>query len=169
MQGSDILKIRNTMVEELVNCKWLQYCGEQQNAKYDFDILLQMDRTKAIKTLISTDWKNICLEERGNITAYLSIHNKEEYNKNWNQFTRKIKLEILPQIIEKIQESISKKNLPESIIDDIKFNLTTILISDVFSDYYRSEFFQQLYQIYISGHLPCGWDGEYPNGNIVVF
>ncbi|MFV0243254.1 MAG: hypothetical protein ACK5H4_24860, partial [Lacrimispora sphenoides] len=79
------MEIRSTMVEELVNCKWLQYCGEQQNVQYDFDVLFQKDHTKAIKTIISTDWENICLEERGNITAFLAINNKEEYNKNWNQ------------------------------------------------------------------------------------
>ncbi|WP_313183213.1 hypothetical protein [Lacrimispora sp.] len=163
------MEIRSTMVEELVNCKWLQYCGEQQNVQYDFDVLFQKDHTKAIKTIISTDWENICLEERGNITAYLAINNKKEYNKNWNQLVKKVKLEVLPQIVEKIKEGICIKSLPESIIDDLKFNLITILISDIFSDYYSSEFYHQLYQIYISGHLPCGWDGEFPSGRIIVF
>jgi len=73
------------------------------------------------------------------------------------------------KICKKIQEGISIKSLPESIIDDIKFNLITILMSDLFSDYYNSEFYRQLYQIYISGHLPCGWEGKYPSGRMIVF
>lgn len=157
------------MVEELMNCKWLQHCGEEQNAQYDFEVLHQKDHAKAMKTITSIDWENICLEESGNITAYLSIHNKVEYNKNWNLLVKKIKSEVLPHIVEKIQEGVIIKNLPEGVIDDIKFNLVTILISDAFSDCYSSKFYRNLYQIYLSGHLPCGWEGEFPNGRIIVF
>lgn len=76
---------------------------------------------------------------------------------------------MLPDIVKKIQEGIIMKNLPESIVDDIKFNLVTILISDALSDYYILEFYRHLYQIYLSGHLPCGWEGEFPNGRLIVF
>lgn len=157
------------MIEELLSCKWLQNCGEQQNMPYDFDFSFQEDSREVIKTINSIEWENVCLEESGNITEYLAVHNKEEYNKNWNQLVKKIKLEVLPQIIDKIQEEIAKKGFPENVIDDIKFNLVTILTSDAYSKYYSSEFCSRLLKIYTSGHLPCGWDGEYPDGKIVVF
>lgn len=163
------MEIKETMVNELVKCEWLQYCGEQQRTQYDFDVLFYQNATKAMDTITTIKWENICLNESGNITSYLAIHNKEEYNKNWNQLVRRVKIEVFPQIVEKIQEGIRLKCLPDSIINDIKFNLVNILVSDAFSNHYRSEFYHQMYQIYISGHLPCGWDGEYPSGRIIVF
>ena len=163
------MEIRKAMIDELLNCKWLQNCGEQKDIHYDFDVFFQHDYNKAIRTITSTDWENICLEERGNITGHLAVYNKDVYNKNWNQLAKKIKSEVLPQILEKIREGISIKCLPESVIEDIKFNLVTILISDSFSDYYKSDFYNRMFRIYTSGHLPCGWEGEFPSGQIIVY
>ncbi len=163
------MEIRQVLIDELLSCKWLQNCGEQQNVEYDFDVAFQTDCSEVIKAINSIEWENICLEGSGNITEYLAVHNKEEYNKNWNQIVKKIKLEVLPQIIDKIQEVVAIKCLPEIVIDDIKFNLVTILACDAYSKYYTSEFCSRLFKIYTSGHLPCGWEGEYPSGKIIVF
>ncbi len=29
-------------------------------------------------------------------------------------------------------------------------------------------FFDSLIQVYEAGHIPCGWDGEWPNGQLVI-
>lgn len=163
------MEIKKAVIDELINCKWLENCGELNSTKYDFETVFQSDRTKVIKSITSMEWENICLEERGNITSFLATHNKTEYNKNWNVLAKQIKSEVLPQIVAKIEQGVNAKNLPDSIIEDIKFNLVTILISDAFSKYYISEFYDSLLKIYTAGHLPCGWDGEFPVGKIVVF
>lgn len=37
-----------------------------------------------------------------------------------------------------------------------------------YSSVCKSEFYESLYQIYMSGYTPCGWNGKYPKGNIKV-
>ena len=94
---------------------------------------------------------------------------KIEYNKNWNVLAGEVRSEVIPQIIDKIEECVKKNNLPDSVIKYIKSNLIIILITDAYSDYYVSEFYRRLLKIYTSGHLPCGWEGNYPSGKIIVF
>ena len=38
-----------------------------------------------------------------------------------------------------------------------------------YSEYYKSDFFDKMLAIYLSGHLPCGWSGEYPEGRFFVY
>ena len=33
----------------------------------------------------------------------------------------------------------------------------------------QNEFFDRMLKIYLSGHLPCGWSGEYPEGKFFVY
>ena len=52
----------------------------------------------------------------------------------------------------------------KEFLDDIKFNLLAIFMSDIHSTFYSDEFFIQLLEVYWSGHFPCGWHGKYPSG-----
>ena len=81
-----------------------------------------------------------------------------DYNKFWNKQIRSIKTEFLPQIEDKIAIAIRKKGMKESVLKDIKFNLLTLFMLDFYSDYYSDSFFENMLQIYLAGHFPCGWN-----------
>jgi len=99
--------------------------------------------------------------------VFMSNH-KNEYNKYWNSEIELIKKEYLPSILDKIIERNEKRFLIE-ILDDVKMNIVLILMADFYSDFYKADFFIALLEIYFSGHLPCGWNGSYPEGKIMIY
>ena len=53
--------------------------------------------------------------------------------------------------------------LMDSLFDDFLYI--------IFNDYsnMNNHFFNNLLQVYLAGGWPCGWEGEYPEGRLVVF
>lgn len=65
---------------------------------------------------------------------------------------------------------IHDSNLNEAIpylIDSIYDDFTKI----IFNDYTKLNniFFDKILKVYLAGGWPCGWEGEYPEGRLIVF
>jgi hypothetical protein len=44
------------------------------------------------------------------------------------------------------------------------------LIEDAYKTKLKGElFFEKLITIYEKGYIPCGWSGEWPEGNLIVY
>lgn len=158
-----------TLYQKLLCCDWLQNCGSEVNTNDQTKYQLVKERSKAIKGIEGTKWENVCLAEYGNLSEYLCLNHKKEYNENWNRIVNYIKKERLPALAEKIKVALAEAEYPSSVLDDIQFNLLAIMVCDVFSDRFHSDFFDNLLEIYLSGHIPCGWKGKYPAGIILVY
>ena len=63
----------------------------------------------------------------------------------------------IPQIERVLQNKAKQAGFAENIITDIRFNLLIILEANYFSDLYRDAFWNQMLEIYKSGHIPCGY------------
>lgn len=160
---------QSDLTARLLSCCWLSNCGTNQNCTYSFDVFLVPSLKDALKNISSSKWENVCLEEYGNITEYLAKNQKNEYNQHWNENVRKIKSAYLPPILEKISAAPNYLGFSNEFLVDIRFNLLAIFMSDMYSTFYSDEFFNKLLEVYLSGHLPCGWHGKYPSGELMVF
>ena len=58
----------------------------------------------------------------------------------------------------------------EMVINNIKCDFVNYLLEDAYKDKLKFNlFFDELVNVYESGHIPCGWDGEWPEGNLVIY
>ena len=73
------------------------------------------------------------------------------------------------EIIAKIERNWKNEKSRQGILDDVPFNIITLFMLDFYSECFKSEFFDKMLAIYLSGHLPCGWSGEYPDGKFFVY
>lgn len=166
------MEISKEIYINLVNCSWFKKCGCAEYYTYDFEIYPISTESEAVKGILSTKWENICLEERGNLTAYLSCNHKDKY-KHWNYEVEIIKKEYLPQIRERLEKNVKEHNFSEEIskelLNEISFNIISIFMADFYSEYYQCAFYENVLKIYLTGQLPCGWDGKYPEGRIMVY
>lgn len=163
------MEISETLYNKLIECNWLENCGTKRKCQYSFEAYQVMDTHKMLKNIQSIKWENACLDKRGYLTEYLCLNVQGEYDRYWNTTVRTIKANYLPKILDKIQVAIGDNNLPEEVMQDIRFNVLNIFMAEFYSAYYVSEFSKQLLEIYLSGHLPCGWHGKYPDGMIMMF
>lgn len=74
---------------------------------------------------------------------------------------------------EGLERNVKKHNFSEEIskelINEISFNIISIFMADFYSEYYQCVFYENVLKIYLAGQLPCGWDGKYPEGRIMVY
>ena len=109
------------------------------------------------------------LEVSGDFTEFLSRNHKDIFNKNWNGVVRQIKSNYMNEIQTKVEMNWKDEKTKQRVIDDVQFNILTLFMLDYYSDYYQSEFFDRMLKIYLAGHFPCGWSGEYPKGKFLVY
>lgn len=75
-----------------------------------------------------------------------------------------INKEIIPLI--KIVDGIDAN----IILDNVKWDLVNYLTEDAYKEYLKGDlFFEFLLEIYEDGHIPCGWEGKWPSGKLVIF
>lgn len=126
-------------------------------------------KSKFLRSIRSFDWENAYLDAQGDLTGYLHLHHNKEYNEYWNEEVTIIKEKYLPPILDKIKKAIDERNYSTDIIPYIRYNVVEIMMSNFYSEFYESVFFKNMLEVYLSGHLPCGWMGKYPNGKFMIF
>lgn len=161
------LTIDEKVLERILNCNWLANCGvkgqEPPGVRYDWET----DKEEVIKYMNSSRfehvWQSISLEEENKITRFLFFNHPEEYHGKWNGYAQEVREMLLPHIIPAITEQIDRLELPREIaLADIRWNVLGIAISSYYRDFIRSAFYENLLDLYCSGHLPFGWRGKYP-------
>lgn len=163
------MELSNYLYEKLLNCSWLEKCGAPQENLGSLPAIWIRKTDDAIKNISSVRWENACLAEQGNLSEFLAVNYKTEYNQSWNKIVDTVKTNYMPNIMRLVEDACQKRGLPNEVLNDISFNILSIFLASYFSQYYNSEFFNRLLEIYLSGHLPCGWRGKYPNGSILIF
>lgn len=161
------MKIEEKFIKQVMECNWLKNCGKEGD--FGFEVEYIKSQSKVKKLINGIKWENICLEECGDLTAFLHIHYNEDYNKYWNEMVKKIKKDYISVISESLEAALQDNKDKDSIIIDIKSNLVTIFMLNFYSEYYKSDFYDKMLEIYLSGHLPCGWNGDYPEGSFIVY
>lgn len=161
------MEIKNEFTEQLLNCKWLYNCGKQGDL--DFDVEYVKSKKQLAKLITGIKWENVCLEAQGDFTAYLCINHKEVYNKYWNDMVRKIKKDYISRIAKNIAKELDDFEDKDDIIISMRADIVDLFMIHFYSEYYKSDFYEKMLKIYLSGHIPCGWSGKYPDGKFQVY
>ena len=160
------MEISENLYQELLSIDYFIQCGNNIDGLYEFDVYVEKDLDRAIKSLSKTSWSNITLAELNNLTTYLFENHRDRYNSKWNVQAEINRKELIPPIISKLEE----KGTGKEIIDDTKWLLMCVLMYDYYSEFgFESELLNQVHFIWKSGQLPCGYSGKYPNGKLRVY
>ena len=80
-----------------------------------------------------------------------------------------IKSEYINTIAEDIMNVLDDFEGKDDIIIDMKANIVSLFMMHFYSKYYNSVLYDKMLKIYLAGHIPCGWNGEYPEGRFLVY
>jgi hypothetical protein len=149
---------------------WFAHCGEAR----DFDLTMPIERVKtwpqAIKALKTRAWENATLEARNQLTAFLSQHHCER-SRQWNKITENLKREVVIPLTEALWEPFRQSHgLDIVLVHSVQWDILAALMESAYLDCkHTCFFFHELLTVYEAGHLPCGWVGKWPNGNLLIF
>ena len=155
-------------INKINNCNFFARCGEADQFEFEVEYVNSLGKVK--KHLKSLKWENTCLEAYNDFSAFMFIHsNKPIDAKEWNTLVELIKSEYLEKLSDKVKKLWIDEDTSEDVWIDFSSSMIDLFLLDYYAGYYKSEFHDQLLEIYLSGHLPCGWKGKYLQGNFIVY
>ncbi len=94
---------------------------------------------------------------------------EDEDESEWNLMIDAINSIIYPIIDEKINSlplSLDQKN---AICAEMKSVYLSAYLESKFKENVTDPFYTRSLEWYFKGHFPCGWEGNYPDGKLIIF
>lgn len=156
--------------DRLPRIKWFAKCGTPDLFDLSVPVVQVPNWERALAGCSSDIWSNVQLEARNQLTIWLHNNDNENYQ-NWNRFARDRNIAVLDPLMEtQIRPFQCEHGLPKSFADSVQWDLLGVLMEDIYSDSGHIVFFcHELLTVYEAGHFPCGWTGEWPNGELLMF
>ncbi len=159
------------IVKEIERINFFEKCGHREK-------LLLNHSYRMIRSLDTIDdeslrysWANTCQRATNDISIYLHHNYEDIINHEWNPLAKEIREEIMPSIDEKISLKISNTSFVdrEQLIICIKADIMSIIMASSMKEYYKSDFYEDMFSLYKAGHIPCGWIGSQYYGKFKIY
>jgi hypothetical protein len=150
--------------------KWFCNCGEPLTVKLTAPVRQVPNWQRAIESSRSTDWENAKLEAYNQLTGWLAENVPREF-KNWNKLVKKFKATVIHPVVEpQVLAVFRLQKIDERIVTSVTYTtLGAVMENAYLHTGHKAFFFLELLEIYEAGHFPCGWRGEWPAGQLLVF
>lgn len=148
------MKISEKSLKNLLSIEFLSHRKLPEVSYVVVDSLQKSD-----KLINSINWENFTLDKSGDFTALL-CKNRPDLDKYWNILVTEAKEALSSVILKKLSNLSIEGKLLDSMFEQILFDLIGLAVYQTYSeldDCLKSDFFDDLYKIYESGYVPCGY------------
>ncbi|WP_409308726.1 hypothetical protein [Pectobacterium sp. B1J-3] len=157
------MKISRLAVDRLLQINWFSHVGDVVQQP---DVRAVKNEYDFIKIINNIKWENTSLAAGNEMTGFLAKKFPNEYH-YWNTLVRESKVILDSEIIPAMPEDVIANNI---ILNNVKWDLVNYLMESTYKDKLKCPlFFDSLICVYEAGHIPCGWEGEWPEGKLVVY
>jgi hypothetical protein len=116
----------------------------------------------------STDWQALLVEAANRYSEAVAKRSPEAFA-NWNAIADELRPLVVELVREKTAEVTKRNDLPRLFEQTIQWDTLHLLMESEYADVYPPGFFASQAFWYTEGHFPCGWKGDFPEGQLVVF
>ena len=149
---------------ELEAQDWFSCLGDAVN---DRSVKAARDRNDFAESINNPYWEDVTLEAANQIGEAIQKTSWSDYRR-WNEPVDLLKPIILPLIERKIEPF---RNDPSFKVIEacVRWDILHWGIENEFSEFDPPGFFGALGGWYLRGHIPCGWEGKFPEGRLIVY
>jgi hypothetical protein len=149
---------------------WFAHCGEPLSLDLSVEFRQIKSWPQAMKSGKARAWENAELEAQNQLTLWLHLHDHENYQK-WNDIVRAHKKAVITPLVEKkIAPFQARHGLDIVLVHSVQWDIIGALMENSYmASGHPAFFFLELLMVYEAGHFPCGWKGDWPQGELVVF
>lgn len=87
----------------------------------------------------------------------------------WDRIREEIKPRIVALVTEKSRPVVVKAALPDIVVKRATWDVLYMAMEYEFAEVIPPSFFDTMAAFYLHGHFPCGWEGSWPEGELIVF
>ena len=155
----------STILNDLAGTELFRSTGKPVD---DENVIVLKSWQEAIKSAERVNWENIRLDWGNSLSVRLAAEYPVRFQR-WNDVTVELKTLLLPIIDGRIAALALNELLERKLRSNVRWDLLSLLIESEFADLVPPHYYAALGVIYFDGHFPCGWEGEYPNGKLIVY
>ncbi len=117
----------------------------------------------------SIEWSNAYVSEANRIRRDIQRFSPAIYNRDWNNLIESQ----WPWYDEIVRPVVSQRCPNQSCADAVNIDFrrlfTKVYLESVWKEHMMSFKHHEWLQFFLQGHIPCGWEGDYPSGQLIVF
>ena len=155
-------------LETLETAEWFANVGTYVDLEQKSKFIVLSSWKEAIEHCGSIEWENLCLEAANQYRLRLSERSMERLNQ-WNDIVDQIKVVTLPLVRQKIEVVVRKHGLPKVFEDTVQWDILHVCMEAELADIYQPGFYASQAYWYLKGHFPCGWEGRFPEGKLILY
>lgn len=155
-----------TTLKEISTFPWFSRVGER-DANVSTAALLG-NWYEAISSVESEEWEQTCLDAANGYADQLSKAAPLRF-RDWNDKVEAIKRTIVPMIRALFSTRPDLQTLPVVVRDSVQWDILHVCLEAEFSDCVPPGFYASNSYWYRAGHFPCGWQGKFPDGRIIIY
>jgi hypothetical protein len=151
-------------LDELEAANW--FCNVGQKNTSNAIVVASWD--EALMYCRDSSWQDLLLEATNQYRVKILQHSKERY-RQWNLIVEDIKLSTVPLVKQKIAPVVVSHQLDKTFEDTVQWDILSVAIEAEYADVYPPGFFASQAYWYVHGHFPCGWQGDFPDGTLMIY
>ena len=155
-------------LQQLEVANWFSQVGTMYGITQPEKVIVLSSWQEAIERCSSIEWENLCLEALNQYRERLCERSKERFNQ-WNNNVEMVKATTISLVQRKIETVVRQNDLPKVFENVVQWDVLGVCMESEFADVYPPGFFASNAYWYIKGHFPCGWEGEFPKGTLIVY
>lgn len=149
---------------ELEEKEWFTNIGKPDSER----VVFVSSWDEAIKSCQDEKWMDLCQEAANQYRTRLVERNMERF-RAWNERVREIKSVTVPLVIRKTQKVVTSNQLPKLFVDAVQWDILHLCMEAEYADVFPPGFYASQAYWYANGHFPCGWNGQFPEGKLLVY
>ncbi|SEL10022.1 hypothetical protein [Paenibacillus sp. OK003] len=164
------MEINKEIINTLNQIQWFSNCGTRDYENEN--ILYASSWSEATYYYNSQKWEETTLEARNQFTSFLHKNFIREYS-DWNELIKEAKTITNDCLDEILEKTTNEFQLDSTFIDCVRWDILEIIMKHIYSRKLNRKFngfySDIIFNIYSKGHLPCGWEGKWPTGKLVIY
>jgi hypothetical protein len=153
--------------EELKGLQWFSKCGAPPDTDFGFETMWVTTWDDAEKAFTAKEWEWVRQEAQGDLTAHLATKFPRE-DQEWNRLIAEVKPKVEEIVVPIASRFQQEHHLNPVFVQRVRVDVVRFVMERIYQKCRPPRFFEKLFQIYSRGRFPCGWEGEWPTGRLMV-
>lgn len=161
------MQLTQDIVEVINSIPWFTQCGVVETIETTLSSRQVGSWADAEKSFSDSSWEVIGTEAQGDLTEYLSVNHADKYQGQWNNLVKQVRPIVNENVAENARRFQKSQGIGPVFVDCVQWDVLNGSMALIYEDCKPPSFYLDVMKIYQSGHFPCGWDGEWPNGSLL--
>jgi hypothetical protein len=153
-----------SLLEELQKAHWFSRVGMRDT----LDAIVLVSWHDALLFRALPEWEDLRLEMANQYRERLDERSRERFAK-WNEIVGSLNKTLVPFVRGKIEPVVREHSLPNAFASTVEWDILHACMETEYADVYPPGFYANLASWYVKGHFPCGWQGVFPQGMLIIY